>query len=135
MTQIRGLALHLIQPYQLASAHLLSLSRSLSRTFLSSSRSTLLPHLVSSTNWLGVQSILVSRSLMKMLKGLAPILSLGPFVTGHQLDATPFSTSLWAWPPRQFFTQQRSQPFIPWETSSSRRMPREMVSKALLNSR
>jgi len=30
-----------------------------------------------------------------------------PLVTGHQLDLTPFITTLWVWPFSQFFTQQR----------------------------
>ncbi|KAK4831485.1 hypothetical protein QYF61_017986 [Mycteria americana] len=36
-----------------------------------------------------------------------------PLVTGHQLDLAPFTTTLWAWPSSQFFTQQRVHPSKP----------------------
>ena len=50
-----------------------------------------------------------------------------------QLDLTPFPTTLWAQPSRQFFTQQRAYLSKPWTASFCRRMLWESVSKALLS--
>ncbi|KAK4822134.1 hypothetical protein QYF61_010257 [Mycteria americana] len=43
-----------------------------------------------------------------------------PLVTGHQLDLTPFTTTLWDQPSSQFFTQQRVHPSKPnkWNKTS-----------------
>ncbi|KAK4826053.1 hypothetical protein QYF61_004168 [Mycteria americana] len=75
-----------------------------------------LPHnLVSSANLLRVHSIPSSRSLIKILNRTGP--NSEPWgtalVTGRQLDLTPFTTTLWAWPSSQFFTQQRILSAIP----------------------
>ncbi|KAK4817894.1 hypothetical protein QYF61_002063 [Mycteria americana] len=62
-----------------------------------------------SANLLRVHSIPSSRSLM-MFNKTGP--KTGPWgtqlVTGCQMDLTPFTTTLWAQPSRQFFTQRRS---------------------------
>ncbi|KAK4816403.1 LOW QUALITY PROTEIN: hypothetical protein QYF61_016720 [Mycteria americana] len=83
--------------------------------FLPSSRSTLLPNLVSSANLLRVHSICLARSLIKILNRTGP--NTEPWgtslVTGRQLDLTPFTTTLWAQPSSQHFTQQRVHPSKP----------------------
>ncbi|KAK4819900.1 hypothetical protein QYF61_014635 [Mycteria americana] len=111
--RIRHLAL--LNLIQLASAHRSSLSRSLCRAFLPSSRSTLLPNLVSSENFLRVCSIPSSRSLIKILNKTGPNTDPWgtPLVTGRQLELTPFTTTLWARPSSQFFTQRRARPSKP----------------------
>ncbi|KAK4807043.1 hypothetical protein QYF61_018384 [Mycteria americana] len=103
----RTLHLALLNLIQLTSAHRSSLSRSLCRAFLPSSRSTLPHNLVSSANLLRVHSIPSSRSLIKILNRTGPNTEPWgtPLVTGHQLDLTPVTTTLWARPSSQFFTQ------------------------------
>ncbi|KAK4828032.1 hypothetical protein QYF61_022809 [Mycteria americana] len=93
---------------QLAQAHRSSLSRSLCRASLPSSRLTLLPSLLSSANLLRVHSIPLSRSLIKILKKTGPKTKPWgtPLVTSCQLDLTLFTTSLWAQPSSQLFTQR-----------------------------
>ncbi|KAK4818658.1 hypothetical protein QYF61_017266 [Mycteria americana] len=105
----RPVALHGVVVTQLALAHRSSLSRSLCRAFLPSGRSTLPHNLVSSENLLRVHSIPSSRSLIKMLNRTGPSTEPWgtPLVTGRQVDLTPFTTTLWAQPCSQFFTQQR----------------------------
>jgi len=56
-------------------------------------------------------------------------------VTGHQLHLSPFTTTLWAWPFRQFFTQQRVYLCKPQDASFSKGIQWETLSKALLKSR
>ena len=56
-------------------------------------------------------------------------------MTGHQLDLTPFTTTLWAWPSGQFFTQQRVYLSKPHDASFLRKILWETLSKALLKSR
>ncbi|KAK4828634.1 hypothetical protein QYF61_000282 [Mycteria americana] len=77
--------------------------------FLPSSRSTLPHNLVSSANLLRVHSIPLSRSLIKVVNRTSPNTEPWgtPLVTGRQLDLNPFTTTLWARPSRQFFTQRR----------------------------
>ncbi|KAK4813337.1 hypothetical protein QYF61_026500 [Mycteria americana] len=108
VTQVQDPALSLVDLIQLALAHRSSLSRSLCRAFLPSSRSTLPHNLVSSANLLRVHSIPSSWSLIRILNRTGP--NTEPWgtslVTGYQLDLTPFTTTLWAQPPSQFFTQQ-----------------------------
>ncbi|KAK4825193.1 hypothetical protein QYF61_025121 [Mycteria americana] len=101
--------LALLNLIQLALAHRSSLSRSLCRAFLPSSRSTLPHNLVSSANLLRVHSIPSSRSLIKLLNRTGPKTEPcgTPLVTGRQLDLIPFTTTLWAQPSSQFFTQRR----------------------------
>ncbi|KAF1629452.1 Serine/threonine-protein phosphatase 4 regulatory subunit 4, partial [Eudyptes filholi] len=79
------------------------------KTFLPSSQSTLLPNLVLSANLLRVHSISLSRSLIKILNRTGPSTEPWgtPLVTSRQLDLTPFTTTLWARPSRQFFTHRR----------------------------
>ena len=43
-----------------------------------------------------------------------------PLLTGHQLDAAPFTSTLWAWLYRQFLTQHRVFLSNPWAASFSR---------------
>lgn len=43
-----------------------------------------------------------------------------PVVTTCQLDITPFTTILWAWPSRHFLTQQRLHPSKPWAISDQK---------------
>ncbi|CAM9595396.1 unnamed protein product, partial [Bubo scandiacus] len=57
-----------------------------------------------------------------------------PLMTGSQLDLTLFTTTLWARPSSQFFTQQSVCPSKPRAASFARRMLWETVSKALLKS-
>ena len=38
--------------------------------------------------------------------------------TGHQLDRTPFTTALWAWPSSQSLAQQKAHLSKPWAASS-----------------
>ncbi|TRZ25703.1 hypothetical protein HGM15179_001422 [Zosterops borbonicus] len=52
-----------------------------------------------------------------------------------QLDAAPFTTTLWARPSSQFLTQQRVLLSKPWAASFSRRVLWETVSKAWLKSK
>ncbi|TRZ19361.1 hypothetical protein HGM15179_007751 [Zosterops borbonicus] len=52
-----------------------------------------------------------------------------------QLDAAPFTTTLWVWPSSQFLTQQRGLLPNPWAASFARSVLWETVSKALLKSR
>ncbi|KAK4826066.1 hypothetical protein QYF61_005025 [Mycteria americana] len=109
VTEVQGTQhLALLNLIQVASAHRSSLSRSLCRAFLPSIRSRLLHSLLSSANLLRVHSIPSSRSLIKILNrtGTSTEPWGTPLVTGHQLDLTPFSTTLWAQPSSQFFTQQ-----------------------------
>jgi len=98
--------LALLNLIQLTLAHRSSLSRSLCRAFLPPSRSTLPPSLVSSASLLREHSVPSSRSLIKTLNNTGP--ETEPWgtllVTGQQLDLVPFTTTLWAWPSRQFFT-------------------------------
>ncbi|KAK4811045.1 hypothetical protein QYF61_015749 [Mycteria americana] len=104
----RTLHLALLNPIQLTSAHRSSLSRSLCRAFLPSSRSTLPHNLVSSANLLRVHSIPSSRSLIKILNKTGP--KTEPWgtslVTSRQLDLTPFTTTLWARPSSQFLPSE-----------------------------
>ncbi|KAM9656072.1 uncharacterized protein ACIBXB_008597 [Morphnus guianensis] len=111
VTKCRTRHLALLNLIQLASAHPSSLSRSLCRAFLPSSRSTLPPNLVSSANLLTVHSIPLSKSLIKTLNRMGPNTEPWgtPLVTCHQLDLTPFAATLWACPSSQFFTQRRVQ--------------------------
>ena len=101
--------LALLNHIQLALAHRSSLSRSLCRAFLPSSRSTLPPNLVLSANFLRVHSNPSPRSLIKILNRTGPNTKPWgtPLVTGRQLDFTPFTTTLWACPSSQFFSQRR----------------------------
>ena len=50
-----------------------------------------------------------------------------PFVTGHQLYLTVFTTTLWALPSSQFFTQQRVYQSKPWAATFSGRILWETV--------
>ncbi|RMC12516.1 hypothetical protein DUI87_10036 [Hirundo rustica rustica] len=52
-----------------------------------------------------------------------------------QLDAAPFTTTLWAWPSSQFLTQHRVLLSTPRAASLSRSVLWETVSKALLKSK
>ena len=83
-----------------------NLSRSLWRAFLPLNRLTLLANLVSSANLLRVHSIPSSRSSIKILNKMGSSTNPWgtPLVTGNQLDLTPFTSTLWAWPTSQFFT-------------------------------
>ncbi|KAM9656645.1 uncharacterized protein ACIBXB_008917 isoform 1-T1 [Morphnus guianensis] len=109
VTKCRTWHLALLNLIQLASAHRSSLSRSLCRAFLPSSRSTLPPNLVSSANLLRVHSNPSSKSSIKILNRTGPSTEPWgtPLVTSRQLDLTPFTTTLWARPSSQFFIQQR----------------------------
>ncbi|KAK4827132.1 hypothetical protein QYF61_014526 [Mycteria americana] len=104
----RTLHLALLNLIQLTSAHPSSLSRSLCRAFLASSRSTLPHNLVSSANLLRVHSIPSSRSLIKILNRTGPNTEPWgtPLVIGCQLDLTPFTTALCAQPSSHVFTQR-----------------------------
>ncbi|KAK4828313.1 hypothetical protein QYF61_025325 [Mycteria americana] len=95
--------LALLNLTQLVLAHPSSLSRSLCRAFLPSSRSTLPHNLVSSANLLRVHLIPSPRSLIKILNRTGPDTEPWgtPLVTGCQLDLTPFTTTLWARPSSQ----------------------------------
>lgn len=55
-------------------------------------------------------------------------------VTNHQLDLTPFTATLWAWPSSQFFTQWTENPSKPWADSFLRRTLWKTVSNVLLKS-
>ncbi|KAK4817624.1 LOW QUALITY PROTEIN: hypothetical protein QYF61_021527, partial [Mycteria americana] len=110
VTQVQDLALSFVEP------HTIDLSPwiqpvQVPLAFLPSSRSTLPHNLVSSANLLRVHSIPLSRSLIKILNRTGPSTEPWgtPLVTGRQLDLTPFTTTLWARPSSQFFTQQRGQ--------------------------
>ena len=129
--------LALLNLIQLALAIGSSLSRSLCRSFLPSSRSTLLPNVVSSANLLRVHSNSLSRSVINVFNRTGPnIEPCGtPLVTGHQLDLTPFTTTLWAQPSSQFFIQRRVRPSKPRAVTFPRRMLWETVTKALLKFR
>ncbi|KAK4832380.1 LOW QUALITY PROTEIN: hypothetical protein QYF61_022235 [Mycteria americana] len=111
----RTLHLALLNLIRLASAHRSSLSRSLCRAFLPSRRSTLPHNSVSSANFLRVHSIPLSRSLIKILNRTGPNTEPWgtPLVTGHQLEQTPFTTTLWVQLSSQFFTQRRVHPSKP----------------------
>lgn len=63
--------------------------------------------IVISVNLLRVYLVLLSRSLIKILNGTGPNTeSWGtPPVTSCQIDASPFTAMLWAWPLRRFLTQ------------------------------
>ncbi|KAK4810817.1 hypothetical protein QYF61_008789 [Mycteria americana] len=88
VTKVQDLALGLVESHTIASAHRSSLSRSLCRDFLPSSRSTLPHNLVSSANLLRVHSIPLSRSLIKILNRTGPNTEPWgtPLVTGRQLE-------------------------------------------------
>jgi len=78
-----------------------------------------------------------SRSSIKILNRMGSSANLRgtSVVTIRQLDLTPFTTFLWAWPSSQFFTQQRAYLFKLWADSFSRRILWETVLKALIKSR
>ena len=126
----RAWHLALLQLIQLALAHWSSLSRPLCRAFLPLSRLTHLPDLVSSANLVRVPSIPLPRSLIKILNRTGPSSDPWgtPLVTRRQLALTSFTTTLWAWPSSQFFTQQRVHLSRPWAASFSRRMGAERAS-------
>jgi len=58
-----------------------------------------------------------------------------PLVTEHQMVLNPFTTTLWAQPSSQFFTQRRVYPSKLQAASFSRRILWMTVLKALLKSR
>ncbi|KAK4823665.1 LOW QUALITY PROTEIN: hypothetical protein QYF61_005017 [Mycteria americana] len=106
VTQVQDLALSLLE------SHKIGLGPSIQPiqiplAFLPSSRSTLPHNLVSSANLLRVHSIASSRSLIKILNRTGPSTEPWgtPLVTSCQVDLTPFTTTLWARPSSQFFTQ------------------------------
>ncbi|KAK4828429.1 LOW QUALITY PROTEIN: hypothetical protein QYF61_026525 [Mycteria americana] len=114
VTQVQDLTLGLVEP------HTIGLSPSVQPVqiplaFLPSSRSTLPHNLVSSANLLRARSIPSSRSLIKILNKTGPKTEPWgtPLVTGRQLDLVPFTTTLWAQPSSQFFTQQIVHPSKP----------------------
>ncbi|NXK90835.1 PO2F1 factor, partial [Formicarius rufipectus] len=109
-----------------AFTHLSRLSRSLCRALLPSSRLT-------PTNLLMVDSIPSFTSSFKIINRTGPWGT--PLVTGCQLDAAPFPTTLWTWPSNQFLGQQRVPLVQTVDCSFSRNVPWGTLSKALLESR
>ncbi|KAK4826427.1 hypothetical protein QYF61_008960 [Mycteria americana] len=87
VAQVQDLALSLVEPHTTGPS-LSSLSRSLCRAFLPSSRSTLPHNLVSSASLLRVHLIPSSRSLIKISNKTGPKTEPWgtPLVTGHQLE-------------------------------------------------
>ncbi|KAJ7399991.1 hypothetical protein BTVI_109665 [Pitangus sulphuratus] len=88
-------------------------------------------------NLLMLDSISSSRSSTKMLNRTGPSTDPWgtPLVTDHQLDAAPFTSTLWARPSSQFLTQHRVPLSKPWDASFSRSMLWDIMSKALLKSK
>ncbi|KAK4827693.1 LOW QUALITY PROTEIN: hypothetical protein QYF61_020827 [Mycteria americana] len=106
VTQVQDLALGLVEPHTIDPGPSIQ-PVWVSLTFLPSSRLTLPHNLVSSANLLRAYLIPSSRSLIKIFNSTAS--NTEPWgtllVTGCQLDLTPFTTTLWAQPSSQFFTQ------------------------------
>ena len=102
----------LLNLIQFALAHQSSLSRALCRAFLPSSRSTLPPTLVLSAVLISVLSIPSSRLLIKIINrtGLNTEPWGTPLVSDHQLDLTPFTTTLWAQPSKSVFYPAKYRP-------------------------
>ena len=90
--------------------------------------------MVSSAILLRVNSVLQSRSLVKILNKTGPNTNSWaiPLLIGHQMDLIPFNTTFWAQPSSKFFVQQRVCLYKSQAASFSRRLLQEAVSKVLL---
>jgi len=99
--------------------------RSFCRALLPSG-STLPANLVSSAVTVSALNLLV-QVIIKILNRTDPNTWGTPLVAIHQLDLTPFTTTLWAWPSSQIFTQEGVYLSKPQAASFSRRILWETV--------
>ena len=106
----------------LASAQLFRLPRLLCRAFLPWDTMKLPLNMISSADLPWMHSFPSSQSSVKIMNRTDPSTDAWgtPVITCHQMDLTPFTTTFWAWPSSQFFTQQRAYLSKPRAASFSR---------------